>query len=147
MDLNRVTLIGRVTRDPEVRTIPSGQKVATFAIATNRQWKDQSGQKQEKAEFHNLVVWGKLADIVEQYVKKGMRVYVEGRLETRSWEDQQGVKKYRSEINLSNLIMLDSKSSAGSSPSSGANQNYTDTPPEPAVANPDEEISIEDIPF
>ncbi|EKD76133.1 MAG: hypothetical protein ACD_43C00217G0010, partial [uncultured bacterium] len=90
MDLNKVMLIGRVTRDPEIRTIPSGQMVGTFSVATNKQWTDQAGQRQEKAEFHNIVVWRKLAEIAQSYVKKGMRIYIEGRMETRSWEDAQG---------------------------------------------------------
>lgn len=144
MDLNRVMLIGRVTKDPEVRTIPSGQMVATFSIATNRQWTDQAGQKQEKAEFHNIVAWRKLAEIIQSYVKKGMRIYAEGRLETRSWEDPQGNKKYRSEIVLDNMIMLDSKHS-GTGPAAAPATN--NSAPNPAVNNPDEEISIEDIPF
>lgn len=138
MDLNKVMLIGNVTRDPEVRTIPSGQMVATFAVATNRQWTDQSGQKQEKAEFHNIVAWRKLAEIVQQYVKKGMKVYIEGRMETRSWDDPQGAKKYRTEVVANNMIMLNSK--GGSSAAAAA------TPPEPAV-DAEQEISIEDIPF
>lgn len=145
MDLNRVMLIGRVTRDPEVRTIPSGQMVASFSVATNRQWTDQSGQRQEKAEFHNIVAWRKLAEIIQSYVKKGMRLYVEGRLETRSWEDPQGNKKYRSEIVADNVIMLDSKgagASAGPAPAPAVG-----SAPTPTVNAPEEVISIEDIPF
>ncbi len=151
MDLNKVMLIGRVTRDPEIRTIPSGQMVGTFSVATNKQWTDQAGQRQEKAEFHNIVVWRKLAEIAQSYVKKGMRIYIEGRMETRSWEDAQGVKKYRTEIITENLIMLDSKgagSNAARTPAAGAPvQNVSSSAPEPTVASPDEEISIEDIPF
>ncbi len=157
MDLNRAMLIGRVTRDPEVRTIPSGQMVATFAVATNRQWTDQSGQRQEKAEFHNIVAWRKLAEIIQSYVKKGMRVFVEGRIETRSWEDPQGNKKYRTEIVADNFIMLESKNAAGAAAaaaamaggaSSAANTNNSaaGSAPEPNV-NPEEEIRVEDIPF
>lgn len=149
MDLNKVMLIGRVTKDPEVRTIASGQAVASFSIATNRQWTDQAGQKQDKAEFHNIVAWRKLAEIIQQYVKKGMRLYLEGRLETRSWTDPQGVKKYRSEIVLDNMIMLDGKSAAGSSYAQpGApSPSVAMSAPEPTVDAPSEEISIEDIPF
>ncbi|MBI2415269.1 MAG: single-stranded DNA-binding protein [Candidatus Kerfeldbacteria bacterium] len=141
MDLNKVMIIGRVTKDPEVRTIPSGQTVATFSLATNRQWTDQAGQRQEKAEFHNIVAWRKLAEIIQQYVKKGMRLYVEGRMETRSWQDQQGVKKYRTEVVADNMIMLDSKHSGAAS-----NTNVT-TAPEPVVNAPSDEITVEDIPF
>ena len=115
MDLNKVMLIGRVTKEPEVRTLQTGQAVASFSVATNRQWTDASGQKQEKAEFHNIVAWRKLAEIVQSYVKKGMKIYIEGRMETRSWEDPQGQKKYRTEIVCDNMIMLDGKASTGHS--------------------------------
>lgn len=142
MDLNKVMLIGRVTRDPEVRTLQAGQSVASFSVATNRQWTDTQGQKQEKAEFHNIVAWRKLAEIIQQYVKKGMKLYVEGRMETRSWEDPQGQKKYRTEIVLDNMIMLDSKN-AGKPQTSSI---VAGDAPAPTVA-PDEEIRIEDIPF
>lgn len=140
MDLNKVMLIGRVTKEPEVRTIPSGQSVATFSMATNRQWTDQAGQRQEKGEFHNVVAWRKLAEIIQQYVKKGSKIYIEGRLETRSWNDPQGVKKYRTEIVAENMIMLDSKNSGGAS-------SPAMTAPEPVANTPSEEISVEDIPF
>jgi single-strand DNA-binding protein len=144
MDLNKVMIIGRVTKDPEIRTIQSGQSVATFSLATNRQWTDQSGQRQEKGEFHNIVAWRKLAEIIQQYVKKGSRLYVEGRLETRSWDDTQGVKKYRTEIVAENMIMLDSKGA----PMAGGNNAYPNsTPPEPNVSSREDEISVEDIPF
>ncbi|MFA6475023.1 MAG: single-stranded DNA-binding protein [Patescibacteria group bacterium] len=164
MDLNKVMLIGRVTKDPEVRTIQSGQMVASFSMATNRQWKDAQGNRQEKGEFHNIVAWRKLAEIIQTYVKKGMKIYIEGRLETRSWDDPQGVKKYRTEIVLDNMIMLDGKNSSTpttrttptspSSPSSPASPASPSSPapvagdvPAPTVNNSDEEIRIEDIPF
>lgn len=142
MDLNKVMIIGNVTRDPEIRTIPSGQMVASFSIATNRQWTDQSGQKQEKAEFHNIVAWRKLAEIIQQYLKKGTKVYVEGRLETRSWEDPQGAKKYRTEIIANNMIMLSSKGNTGP-----ARESSEEVPPPEPTVDSDQEISIEDIPF
>lgn len=149
MDLNKVMLIGRVTKDPEVRTLQTGQAVASFSVATNRQWTDASGQKQEKAEFHNIVAWRKLAEIVQSYVKKGMKIYIEGRMETRSWEDPQGQKKYRTEIVCDNMIMLDGKASTGSAQGSTAAPKpvVAGDAPNPAVNTPDEEISIEDIPF
>lgn len=145
MDLNKVMIIGRVVRDPETRTIPSGQMVASFSLATNRQWADQSGQKQEKAEFHNIVAWRKLAEICQQYVKKGMKVYIEGRLETRSWDDPQGVKKYRTEIIAQNMIMLDKKGDTPDTSSMSA-PAPTDAP-EPSITDSDQEITVEDIPF
>lgn len=121
MSLNRVQLIGNLTRDPEVRQIPGGQSVASFSIATNFTWTDQSGQRQEKVEFHNLVAWRKLAEICGQYLKKGMKVFVEGRLQTRDWEGEDGQKRYRTEIVLDNMIMLDRKGE-----SSGGGGNYGD---------------------
>ncbi|MFA5995095.1 MAG: single-stranded DNA-binding protein [Patescibacteria group bacterium] len=147
MDLNKVMLIGRVTRDPEVRTIPSGQSVATFAMATNRQWTDQAGQKQDKAEFHNIVAWRKLAEIIQQYVKKGSKIYIEGRVETRSWTDPQGVKKYRTEIVAENMIMLDSRGNSGVAAANPTMSKPAQTAPEPVTNNPSEEIRVEDIPF
>lgn len=113
MDLNKVMLIGNVTADPEVRTTPTGQNVSSFSIATNAQWTDATGQRQTRAEFHNVVAWRKLADIIGQYVKKGTKVYVEGRLQTRSWEDQAGQKRYKTEINAENLILLSSRPTTG----------------------------------
>lgn len=113
MNLNKVMIIGNLTRDPEVKSTPTGATVATFSVATNLVWKDQSGQKQEKVEFHNIVAWRKLADICGQYLKKGSKVYMEGRLQTRDWVGQDGVKRYRTEIIAENMIMLDR---AGSMP-------------------------------
>lgn len=102
-------IIGRLTRDPETRTIPTGSNVCTFGIATNLMWKDASGQKQEKVEYHNIVTWRKLADICSQYLTKGKKVYIEGRIQTRDWVGQDGVRKNRTEIVAENMIMLDSR--------------------------------------
>ena len=107
MDLNKVMIIGNLTRDPEIRTTPSGQPVASFTVVTNLVWTDQTGQRQEKAEFHNVVAWRRLADICRQYLHKGSKVYVEGRLQTRDWIAQDNTKHYRTEIITDNLIMLD----------------------------------------
>lgn len=155
MDLNKVMLIGRLTRDPEVRTTPTGQNVASFSIATSFNWTDQSGQKKEQTEFHNCIAWRKLADIVGQYLKKGSQLYIEGRLQTRSWDDKtSGQKKYRTEIVIDNMIMLgrpgQGTNSAGSA-SSPAMQIGNQTPlaeqPEPKSDIPDIQIDNEDIPF
>ena len=105
--LNRAQIIGNVTRDPEVRQTPNGQMVASFSVATNSVWTDKTGQKQEKAEFHNIVAWSRLAEICQQYVKKGRKLYVEGRIQTRDWDGEDGVKRYRTEIITENLILLD----------------------------------------
>ncbi len=105
--LNKVMLIGNLGRDPEVRSTPSGQPVASFTLATNRRWKDKSGTRQEQTEWHNIVVWGRQAEIAGQYLTKGKQIYVEGRLQTRSWEDKQsGEKRYRTEIVCDNFQML-----------------------------------------
>ena len=98
MDLNKVLLVGRVVRDIDLRMIPSGQSVASFSIATNRVWTDKAGQKQEQTEYHNIVVWGRQAELCNQYLTKGSTVLVEGRLQTRSWDSPQGEKKYRTEV-------------------------------------------------
>lgn len=139
-------LIGNLTRDPEVRTTPQGVPVAAFGIATNLRWKDASGNFQAKAEFHNIVAWRKLAETCGQYLKRGSRVYVEGRLQTRSWDDQSGNKKYRTEVVIDNMIMLDRKEGVGSR----ANQPDESVQPEPPANNPpsqEDEINISDIPF
>jgi len=105
--VNKVILVGNLGRDPEVRSTPSGQPVATFSLATNRKWKDQSGNRQEETEWHNIVCWGRQAEIAGQYLTKGKQIYVEGRLQTRSWEDKQsGEKKYRTEVICQNFQML-----------------------------------------
>lgn len=149
MDLNKVMLIGRLGQDPEVRTTPTGIPVANFSLATGRVWTDQAGQKQEKTEFSNIVAWRRLAEICGQYLHKGSKIYLEGRLETRTWDDQSGVRHWRTEVIADNMIMLDRKGdSAGPRPSS--------EPPLPAetpgMSNPmaestEEEINVEDIPF
>lgn len=142
--LNKVMLIGNLTRDPESRQIPSGQTVCSFGLATNRTWKDQSGNKQEAVEFHNIVVWGKLAEICAQYLAKGRKAFIEGRLQTRDWEGQDGVKRNRTEIVAENMILLDRPPAGGGSPF--AAPVSARRPDEPGM-NPDDEIKIEDIPF
>lgn len=141
MNLNKVMIIGNLTRDPETRNLPSGQSISSFSVATNRRWKDtQTGEPKEASEFHNIVAWGKLADICNQYLKKGSKVYMEGRLQTRSWDDQNGNKKYRTEIVANNLIMLDRAGSVPSTKSEAPEPKKDEKPAE-------EEISVEDIPF
>lgn len=146
MDLNKAMIIGNLTRDPEIRTTNNGQNVASFGIATNRSWKDASGQKQEKAEFHNIVAWGKLADICGQYLNKGKKIYIEGRLQTRDWEAQDGSKRQRTEIVAENMIMLSrSGNEFGGAAATGAQPAAA---AQPAASTDDaEEIRVEDIPF
>ena len=151
MNLNKAMIIGNLTRDPEVRTTPQGTTVASFSVATNFVWTDQSGQKQEKAEYHNVVAWRKLADIIGQYLKKGGKVYIEGRLQTRDWTGQDGVKKYRTEIIADNMIMLDSKGSGSGTytPKAAAADLPTIQQDAPAIdaQSDSDEIKLEDIPF
>lgn len=149
MDLNKVMLIGNLTRDPETRTIPSGQTVTSFGLATNRVWTDASGQKQEVVEFHNIVAWRRLAEICDQYLRKGSKIYIEGRLQTRSWDGQDGIKRYRTEIIANNMIMLGSKGSISSSPSTPSqtptdNEEGAPSTPEPTTESSIPEIQIED---
>ena len=143
-------IIGNLTRDPELKQIPSGQSVCSFGVATSRNWKDASGNKQEATEFHNVVAWGKLAEICGQYLVKGKKVYVEGRLQTRDWEGQDGVKRYRTEIVCEDMLMLSMAPGQGGSGSGFAQKAATAPPPrmpdEPSVS-PDDEIKVEDIPF
>lgn len=123
--VNKVILIGNLGRDPEVRSTPSGQPVATFTLATSRRWRDKNGQKQEQTEWHTVVCWGKQAEIAGQYLTKGKQVYVEGRLQTRSWDDRQtGEKKYKTEVVCDNFQMLSARGgsdfeSPGSHPGGG----------------------------
>lgn len=109
MNLNRATILGNLTRDPESRKTPSGHSVCNFGIATSSQWKDDAGTKKERVEYHSIVAWGKLADICAQYLHKGSKIYAEGRLQTREWEAQDGSKKQRTEIVLEQMLMLDRK--------------------------------------
>lgn len=105
--LNKVQLIGNLTRDPELKYTPSGTGVCTFGLATNREWTDSSGQKQEGAEFHRIVAWGKLGEICSQLMSKGRKVYVEGRLQTRAWKSQDGADRQVTEVVIDEMILLD----------------------------------------
>lgn len=147
-------IIGNLTRDPEMRKTQTGQSVCSFSVATNRSWTGQDGQKQEASDFHNAVAWGKLAEICGQYLTKGRKVYVDGRMQTRDWEGQDGVRRYRTEIVVENMIILD-RAGASAASVSGQGRSFAAaafTPPSPPVQddpapNPDDEIKIEDIPF
>jgi single-strand DNA-binding protein len=143
--LNKVMLIGNLTRDPELKKTTGGQSVCTFSIATNRSYTDASGQRKDQVEYHNIVTWAKLAEICGQYLVKGKKVYIDGRLQTREWDGQDGQKKYRTEVVAENMIMLDRTGGPGGSMSapSAAATALADAP----VSNPDDEIKLEDIPF
>ena len=145
MNLNKAMIIGNVTRDPELKSTPSGQNVVSFGVATNLVWTDQSGQQQKKTEFHNIIAWRKLAEICAKYLHRGSKVYLEGRLQTTDWTGNDGVKRYRTEIVAENMIMLDSKGGvpSGAPTSSSNNDQVIEIPEEPG----EEEIRIENIPF
>lgn len=145
MDLNKVQIIGNITQDIELKQTPNGQNVCSFSVATNRNWTDGSGMKQEVAEFHSVVLWGKLAEIAGQYLHKGKKVYIEWRLQTRSWEAQDGTKRYKTEIVGENMIMLDG--SRGSDTPATPSYNDTTGAVKKSTPKKEEEISIEDIPF
>lgn len=154
MYLNKAILIGNLTRDPELRSLPTGIKVCSFSIATNRVWKDKNGAKQESADYHNVVVFGRQAETVAQYMKKGNSILVEGRMQTRSWDDKtSGEKKYRTEV-IADRTQFgprgDQGGATGGSRTSGGTQKAS--APEgsedaDAIEYPEEDINPEDIPF
>ncbi len=134
---NQAIIMGNLTRDPEMRNTPSGQNVASFAVATNRQWSDPSGERKEAVEYHEIVAWGKLAELASQYLSKGRKVLVVGRLQTQSWE-KDGVKRQRTEIVASDISFLDGR---GDAPAGGGNF----TPAAPAANNKPKDVVIEDL--
>lgn len=146
--LNKCMLIGNLGSDPEVRSTTAGKRVASFSIATSRQWTSASGEKQEATQWHKCAVWGKLADVVEKWVKKGDRLYVEGEIEYRSWDDKDGNKKYTTEINVRDLVMLGGKNEDAARPASsraaaGALSSSSDFEDFPAAL----EDTDDDLPF
>ncbi len=159
MNLNKVFILGNLTKDPEGRSLPSGQTVATFSVATNRIW-NKDGAKQQDTQFHNVVVFGKMADICTKYLNRGKMVLVEGRIQTRSWDAQDGTKKYRTEV-VAEAIQLGPRGAGETTSGSGA--SFTSAPqrkagPAAKTANIDkeeipiieqetEEIDVSDIPF
>lgn len=162
--LNKVMLIGNLTRDPEMRYTPQGTAVCTFGLATNRQWTTESGEKKEDAEFHNLVAWNKLAEICAQLLKKGRKVYVEGRLSTRSWQAADGAQRQRTEVVITDMVILDKKTDDGgvtvdiagidipevqveSQPSVDIEEPKAKSVKEKKEKNDPEEPGDEDIPF
>lgn len=154
--LNRVQLIGNLTRDPELRYTPSGTPVCTFSIATNRNWTTDSGEKKEEAEFHRIVAWNKLAELCSQFLVKGRKVYLEGRLATRNWQAQDGTQRNSTEVIISDMILLDSKRPEESAETS---QEEVEEKPKKTVkkeekeeeaipqGEPEVEVAPDDIPF
>ncbi len=161
MYLNKAFIYGNITRDPEVRALPSGMKVCNLSVATNRVWKDKNGVKQDSVDYHNVVMFGKTADVAAQYLRKGSAVYVEGRMQTRSWDAQDGQKKYRTEI-IADSFQFGPKVGGGTGSASSASTTSTQDSPvadktkkggekagpsEDTIDYPEEEINAEDIPF
>jgi len=151
MYLNKALLYGNLTRDPEVRALPSGQQVATFGVATNRTFKNKEGQQQEQTEFHNIVAFGRTAEVMGQYLKKGRPVFIEGRIQTRSWEAD-GRKNYRTEIVVDNFQFGPQAAGTASGGNYGDNRSGGDEGSQAAqggdsIQYPDDEINPEDIPF
>ncbi len=163
MYLNKVLLIGNLTRDPEMKALPTGNKVTTFSLATNRIWKDKAGAKQESVEYHNVVVFGRQAETSAQYLKRGQSVYIEGRLQTRSWDDKAtNQKKYRTEV-VADTVQFGQKTasapgsfgesktgtgySASLSEKTTAPQNNSEKEALDTIEYPEEESNVEDIPF
>ena len=151
MYLNKVILIGNLTRDPELRSLPSGIKVCSFSLATNRVWKDKNGARQESTDYHNIVVFGRQAETVAQYMKKGSSILVEGRIQTRSWDDKtSGEKKYRTEM-VADRTQFGPKGGGGGAnigaSSAGAVKTSSDLDEVDSIEYPEEDIKPEDIPF
>ncbi len=152
MYLNKAIIYGNLTRDPELRSLPSGIKVASFSVATNRVYKDQSGAKKESVDYHNIVAFGRQGELVAEYLRRGSSALIEGRIQTRSWDDKDGQKKYRTEI-VADRIQFGPKSSGGgkrnenSNPETGSKDEASDKGDKGAIDYPDEEINPDDIPF
>lgn len=145
--LNSAQVIGNLTRDPELKTTDGGTQFCKFGVATNRKWKDKDGKVVEQVEFHNVIAWGKLAEIINQYQRKGSKIYIQGRLQTQSWEDKEsGKKMYRTEIVAENMIMLGGGNKSNDNVTNPAQEGseagkVTNTPPK------EEELKIDDLPF
>jgi single-strand DNA-binding protein len=139
--VNKVILIGNLGKDPEIRTTPQGTSLARFSLATTTAWKDASGAKQERTEWHEIVAWEKLAQICGEYLHKGKMVYVEGSLQTRSWEDQNGQKRYKTEIKASNVVMLSRREDGVRAGAGSPAREVAETPePAPAGAGYDDDV-------
>lgn len=150
MYINKAIIYGNLTRDPEMKALPSGIQVTNFSLATNRVYKDKNGAKQENVDYHNIVVFGRQAETVNQYLRKGSGAYVEGRMQTRSWDGPDGQKKYRTEV-IADRIQFGPKSGgaagAPSAPAAPSSATQQPAPPVDTIDYPEEDISPEDIPF
>jgi len=147
MDLNKAQIIGRITQDLELKQTPNGQSVISFSVATNRNWNDSNWMRQEQVEFHNVVLWWKLAEIAWEYLNKWSKLFLEWRLQTRTWEAQDWTKRYKTEVVWENMIMLDSKWDSSNTSSNNSFDSNSTPAVKKSTPKKEEEISIEDIPF
>ncbi len=138
--VNKVILIGNLGKDPEVRYTGSGVAVATFTVATNESWRDAEGNTQERTEWHNIVVWRKLAEVCGEYLKKGSKLYLEGRLQYRTYDDKNGVKRYVTEIVMDQMVMLDGRNRDTAGGASGADPGPSAPPPTPGPSSKDDDL-------
>lgn len=148
MSVNKVIILGRLGQDPELKYTPSGAAVCNFSVATSETWNDKnSGQKQERTEWHRIVVWGKLAELCNQYLSKGRQAFIEGRLQTRSWDDKNGQKRYTTEINASTVQFIGGQAQTGASDQQGYNQSQPSNADESYNVSTDASFASDDIPF
>ena len=144
--VNKVILVGNLGRDPELRRTQSGSSVASFSLATTERWSDKSGERKDRTEWHNIVAWGKLADLANQYLKKGRSVYIEGRITNRSWDDQDGNKRYKTEIVANQIQFLGSPGDTGSSSAAASEPAGEAFDSADSVSEP-EPVVEDDLPF
>lgn len=148
MYINKAIIYGNLTRDPELKSLPSGSTVVNFSVATNHTWKDKNGQKQDSVEYHNVVAFGRTAETVNQYMKKGSGIYVEGRIQTRNWEGADGKKNYRTEIVADRVQFGPKKEGVSQTVSTTpAKEGSRETSPTEGIEYPEENINVDDIPF
>jgi len=147
MYINKAIIYGNLTRDPELKSLPSGTVVVNFSVATNRTWKDKNGQKQEDVEYHNVVAFGRTAETVNQYMKKGSGIYVEGRIQTRSWDAADGTKKYRTEVVADRVQFGPRRDGAMPATANVAKEDKQEVPPVDTIDYPEETVNVDDIPF
>jgi single-strand DNA-binding protein len=146
MYFNRAIIIGNLTRDPELRSLPSGVQVATVGVATNRVWKDKNGAKQESTDYHNVVVFGRQAETTAQYLRKGSSILVEGRMQTRSWDAADGTKKYRTEV-VADRIQFGPKRDGATPTAPTKKEESQEAPPVDTIEYPEDNVNVDDIPF
>lgn len=146
MYLNKAIIIGNLTRDPELKALPSGAQVTSFSVATNRVWKDKNGAKQESVDYHNIVVFGRQAETVAQYLKKGSSALIEGRMQTRSWDAADGTKKYRTEV-IADRVQFGPRREGGSAPVGSAKGGEKKAEEIDTIEYPQEDINPDEIPF